>query len=259
MKYLKTLLFPIMIVFISCGNSSNEKYQPEITNETFAPSKDSLYLLCSDLKGLGTLLIDKTNWNRVFADKGMPQFYSFEKKSSFCVGHWGNDDPEFDKYVASKRFPMKQLHLGFGYDRDYKVGEISIHNVDLAFLANTLVAISFNCTDDIKEHYIKKYGAGQGSLYEYSELKGTHGKPDFKFQHDVEEYRIWANDNVKMDYVHKSYGLTTAALGTTASSVDSCIISSQTRYKEFMNILNTAKKEYKEDKENRVRNSYNSL
>lgn len=255
---MKRILFILTVITIVACNSIGTK--PTITNEIFEPSIDSLYAQCQDLKGLGNLQIGKTTFRQVRRDKGIT-LPDFMRNPSFVNGYWGISaisNHELGKYLDLNAKEIKQFQIT-DIIHKYKIGEIEIEKVCLAFYRDTLVAISFDCTSEILNHYIEKYGNGKGSKYTYSFVKGEYGKPNFTFESKHIENRTWANERVTMEYKYRWEQRTAPNERDRVYSSESCIISSNNRYSAFLSTLEKYKAQYQEEQEAKKKASYDIL
>ena len=216
---------------------------------------------CKELKGLGDFIIDQTTYKEALKDNNITK-PDMLKHSSFSSGFWevsvidawgaDYDRYEMATYVEKQATAIKQLEVSDDIYK-YKVGEIEIENISLAFYRDTLVAISFDCTSQILNHYISKYGDGKGKYYDYKELRGKN-----YYKHIHEEERLWTNNILTMEYKDVCNMLTTKNEDT-YTAYTTCIIYSNSKYNKFVNELDKAKEAYRKDKEAKVDASLNSL
>ena len=249
----KFLFLFLVIALASCNNVGNA---PTIVDEKFDPPLDSLYIQCKDLKGLGELRIGKSTLRQVSKDKGISPYLSLEQDVTFVYGYWGESalsDMELGRYLNKNAKKIKQFDIG-----KYKVGELEISDVCLAFYRDTLVAISFDCSDKLLEHYKSKYGNGKGSNYRYAYSRGEYGEKGYVFECKEDEDRMWANERVTMKYEHY-WNQRTTATERDFYGKTTCVISSNDRYDDFLSELDKYKKAYKEQKEAKTKASYDSL
>ena len=249
----KFLFLFLVIALASCNNVGNA---PTIVDEKFDPPLDSLYIQCKDLKGLGELRIGKSTLRQVSKDKGISPYLSLEWDVTFVNGYWGESalsDMELGRYLNKNAKKIKQFDIG-----KYKVGELEISDVCLAFYRDTLVAISFDCSDKLLEHYKSKYGNGKGSNYRYVYSRGEYGEKGYVFECKEDEDRMWANERVTMKYEHY-WNQRTTATERDFYGKTTCVISSNDRYDDFLSELDKYKKAYKEQKEAKTKASYDSL
>lgn len=241
------------IILASCNNSGNA---PTIVDEKYDPSIDSLYAQCENLKGLGNLQIGKTTYRQALKDKGVktPPIL-FDTYTNFYNGFWGvASDMDMANYVEKNAKAIKQFCAG-----KYHIGEIEIDDVCLAFYRDTLVAVSFNCTDEILNMYISKYGNGKGSNYEYTYSRGEYGKDNYFFENKQYEERVWENEQVKMEFKRRWEQKNAPNERKKLYSYKSCVISSKTRYEIFLSVLEESKRAYNAEKEMKKQASINAL
>lgn len=249
----KSLFFFFAIALAACNSLGNA---PTIIDEKFDPTLDSLYIQCKDLKGFGDLLIGKVTYRQVRKDKGITLSpILFDTYTDFYNGFWGESSSrELANYIEDNATEIKQFQIG-----KYKVGELTIDDVDLAFYRDTLVAISFDCNDKLLEHYKSKYGSGKGSNYSYTYSRGEYGEKGYVFECKEKEDRMWANERVTMKYEHYWDQRTATDERLRVYGSTSCVISSNDRYDDFLNELDKYKKAYKDLKEAKIQASYDSL
>lgn len=250
----KYLFIFLVIALASCNSVGNA---PTVIDEKFDPTLDSLYIQCKDLKGLGKLHIGKSTLRQVSKDKGISPYLSLEWNVSFVNGYWGESalsDMELGRYLNKNAKKIKQFDIG-----KYKVGELEISDVCLAFYRDTLVAISFDCSDKLLEHFKSKYGNGKGSNYRYTYSRGEYGEKGYMFECKEKEDRMWANERVTMKYEHYWDQRTATGERQKVDGSTSCVITSNDRYDDFLNELDKHKKAYKEQKEAKTKASYDNL
>lgn len=249
----KFLFIFLVIVLASCNSIGNA---PSVVDEKFEPTLDSLYLQCKDLKGMGELHIGKTTYKQVKRDKGVKTpAILFDTYTNFFNGFWGvASDMDLANYIEDKATILKQFCIG-----KYQIGELQIDDVSLAFYRDTLVGISFRCTDEILKHYIAKYGNGKGNNYRYTYSRGEYGEKGYVFECKERENRMWANERVTIEYKHYWDQRTATGERQKVYGSTSCVISSNNRYDDFLNELDKYKKAYKEQKEAKTQASYDSL
>ena len=251
---MKKILFLFLVIALASCNSVGNA--PTVIDEKFDPTLDSLYIQCKDLKGIGKLRIGKVTYRQVKKDKGITLSpILFDTYTNFYNGYWGESSSmEVANYIEDNATKIKQFHVG-----KYKVGELTIDDVDLAFYRDTLVAISFDCSYKLLEHYKSKYGNGKGSNYRYTYSRGEYGEKGYVFECKEKEDRMWANERVTMKYEHYWDQRTATGERQRVYGSTSCVISSNDRYDDFLNELDKHKKVYKELKEAKTQASYDSL
>ena len=145
------------------------------------------------------------------------------------------------RYIDKNATAIKQINItDFIYK--YKIGDLEIDDVKLAFLEDTLVAISFDCTPEMLGHYISKYGNGRGRKYEYSFRKGESSDNNYKYECNDEEERFWSNGHVSMQYKYYFKHTDRPNYRNRISLNKSCIIYANGKFEEFVKIL----EEYKD-------------
>lgn len=182
---------------------------------------------CKDLKGLGQLHIDETtlkqcknNFQKNYYNTGWVKKANINEsinlyKYGIIVDKF-YDTPgcysfeKFEEYLEKNASNIKQIEI-----KNYKIGEIYIGEVNCIFYNDTLVAILYNCSADIKYHYISKYGSGKGFEKGFSKqyIQFDFQKDNSEFEIDEfikikrntkhTETRLWSNDNITLEF--KSY------------------------------------------------------
>ena len=253
MKKLSKLLS--LVLFLSgCGPV------PEIISETYEISNDSLYIKCADLQGFGNFIIDKSTMRDVMKDDGVDWFYREYGGNDFHSGFWGiTEDYDLTDYIEKNNI-IKQLQIGT-LSRPYKIGELKFDEMDLAFLNDTLVAISIGGDFyKIADHYIEKYGSGQGYHHWYCKSRGQNGDRNFFMEKREHNLRVWANEKVKLEYKYDwESKVANNEIVYSIQGDDYCILTSQKRYDKFLSILENTKNEYKEQKEIKMKSSLERL
>ena len=121
------------------------------------------------IKGLGQLHIGNTfeqvknNFDRNSNSSMRYQYFGY--------GHWGCRifiDSDISKYIYDNTSNIKEYTV-----KDYKIGVIEIERVSCAFYKDKLVAISFECSDEILNHYIEKYGRGKEVFHQGDVIRRT--------------------------------------------------------------------------------------
>lgn len=227
--------FALSLIICSCTNAK----QPVIINETYDPQDDSLFLQCSDLKGVGDFIIGRTTFSQVMRSKYYQNAFSLQMHNNFYNGYWGvaNKGGKMDKasWLEKKAKSIKQFpNPGISF----KMGDLEFDHFDLAFLNDTLVAIYFKTdSEKIHDHYIEKYGNGRGTYYSYHlDNEPCEDRSQLVVTEDKEEERTWENTDVRLEY-HLSYHF---EMGPDVSSVDSYynnswyLLTSKTRYPVFV-------------------------
>lgn len=255
MKHLSNTLVMLLILLSSC-----EGYKPEVKNEVFDISTDSLYLRCADLRGLGSLHIGETRYKDLKKDKGLTTDFKYIEPDYF-FGNWGTKNHEMSSYIKKNAASIKQIEIGT-LSHPYKIGEYKLEDTQLAFLNDTLVAISLGSHDyyTIKEALIQKYGDGQGFYRWYLLTNGKYGKDNLSLEKKEEEVRVWENEKVKFErqYYWSSKIVNKKEVIPTVEN-EHCLIYSKNRYSEFEKLLNDAKESYKQEKAKKRDESVNLL
>ena len=208
MKKIFTLCIIALAAFF-CYNKCADKFEANILKckrEEFVADSiarreafiaDSLEHLdaVKSIKGLGQLHIGNT-YTQVkhnFDKHSDYSYYNPNYHTGFRCGNWENKIPrsiDFDREDAISQYIHKNItNIKECTTFHYKIGDIEIGRVSCAFYKNKLVAISFNGSDEILDHYIKKYGNG----CEYF----PDGDADWALRYAE---RTWANENVTLKY-----------------------------------------------------------
>ena len=263
---MKRLIILLLVGFICfCGCFLNNK--PVIVSETYDTPLDSLYQRCSELTGIGMFDIGMS-WSSVVNSKEL-KLNSWDKKTNWYNGHWGVQDFDFEKWLISKHPEIKQFYVNVTTDvlsPKYALGDIEFQSLELAFLNDKLVAAYYVFDYDtnkieIYNHYIQKYGEGQGSFYS-SKWNNHLSGDDYACDITVKENRKWMNERVALEFVHDerllSYPKKENKQGLYWNN-EYYIVYDEEGYKVFENILNEAKEEYKNMKNDEHSSSLNSL
>ena len=239
------LSFTLILIICSCTNVKT----PEIIDETFAPQEDSLFIQCSELKGVGEFIIGKTTFSQVMRSKLYKDAIGLQMHNNWYNGHWGvakkSGKIEKSSWIEKNAKAIKQFP---NPGTSFKMGDLEFSHFDLAFLNDTLVAIYY-ITDSYKihEHYIEKYGNGRGTYYYYrADNEPCKDRDKLVVTENKKEERIWENENVKLEY-HLSYHF---EMGPNISSArtyynDSWyLLSSKKRYPVFLEEYNKYSSKY---------------
>lgn len=240
---------------ICCGEA------PEVIteNEKYETSDDSLYVQCAELKGLGNLHIDKTVFKHLLKDKSITT-YKECIKSDFSGGFWGvRYNYDLSRHLESNK-NIKQVQVG-SYAFPYTIGELEFDEMELAFLNDTLVAISIGGDYyKIEDALVKKYGVGKGHFEFYCKSKGQNGDKNFYIEKRVHRQRVWENESVKFE---RKYDWDSKVKNNehvySIEGDDYCLITSKKNYNRFLQILEDSKKEYKNIKDNAKQQAYDML
>lgn len=255
MKRLSNKLVVLLVLLSSC-----EGFKPEIKNEVFDISTDSLYIRCADLRGLGSLHIGETLYKDLKNDKGLTTDFKYIEPDYF-FGYWGTKNHEMSSYIKQNAASIKQIEIGT-LSHPYNIGEFKFEDTQLAFLNDTLVAISLGSRDyyTIKNALIQKYGDGQGYYRWYLLTNGRYGEDDLSLEKKEEEVRVWENERVKFDrYYYWSSKIVNREEVFPSVEKQHCLIYSKNRYNEFERLLNEAKESYEQDKAKKHEESVNLL
>lgn len=217
-------LIAVVAVFVSCNSSRHD-----FVNESYSEPEDSLIVRCSSLKGLGPLVIGNTTLSDISPSK-LNYLY---KNEGFYSSHWLSSDSELASAIDDVTI-IDCIELA-----KFKVGEIEVGDVDLAFYDGKLVAIAFS-NGSLLEHYLSKYGNGNGHKYVNNFLYKDYTKDRI---HQEEEH-LWYNNSVQMTYTD-SYKNERAHVNV----YDEFVISDRTgQYDSFLSTINKVKKEYYDKK-----------
>ena len=236
---------------------------PEIRtiSETYDTSEDSLYVQCADLKGLGNLHIGKTVYKDLFKDDFITKVkYNGYLDSDFHLGFWGvRSDFDLVRHIENDK-RIKQIEVG-DLTNPYTIGELEFDEMELAFLNDTLVAISIGGDYyKIEKHLVKKYGEGKGYYEFYCKSKGQNGDKNFYMEKRERRLRIWENEIIKFE---KKYEWDSKVVNNedvySIQGDDYCLITSKNRYNEFLRILEECKQDFKNQKETAKQKSYEML
>jgi len=268
---MKRILFALVaITVLSCA----EQNKPETINEIFEPTDQELFAECEDLKGVSQFLIGKTTFKAVLNDKDFKKstegsYSSYNRQSNLVNGHWEYDfwktkndglgiNIDKSKWIEKEaKGRIKQLYLSTGIT----IGELEFKKFDLAFLNDTLVAISFYPNDkieaDVINHYKDKYGNGRGHYKYYNSIE-TVGN-DIKATKKTDEKHSWANEEVALDYVKNEYFHMEPGKSSTGFFEKSLLIYSKNRYPVFENLIKTLSNQYDELKQDDKKKAINVL
>lgn len=248
------LLLSTLILFVNCEGEA-----PEIISEKYETSTDSLYIKCSDLKGLGSLHIGNTLYKHLRRDTCITIDKLLHLKSDFYGGYWGVNNFDIEKYIHKNK-KIKQVRVS-NLAHPYIIGNLEFDEMDLAFLNDTLVAISIGSDFyKIEDFFVDKYGVGQGFHEFYCKSKGEWGDKNYFIEKKEHKHRVWANEKVKLE---KKYDMKSKVVNNEVvysfKGDDYCLITSQTRYDEFLRILKESKSEYWKLQSAQTKKSYEML
>ena len=252
---MKRIIFLISTIIVcSCENS------PVVIDEKFAPSIDSLYAQCADLKGVGEFIIGKTTFSEAQSSSYYDDFSGQIMSNNLFRGHWGNTNFEKSSWLEKNAKHIKQLPsplLGI------RIGELKFDDFCLAFLNDTLVAIYYESDSDvIHKHYIDKYGTGVGSFYTYHlDNEPCKDRSKLKVIDKKEEDRVWENETVKLQYHlcdHHEMG-PNFSISRTSYKESWYLLTSKKFYPVFLEELEKIGKQYDDLKNKENENALNQL
>lgn len=186
--------FLILLLLLFSTLSCNEKqFQVSESNRFYEPTEDELYSQCSELHGLGNLVIEQTTYNDIVKRCSV--------RTSFAKGAWGVTYVETDEYIKTQYPNIKQINVS-----GYNLGEIKLQNdISLAFLNDTLVAIElYSCYDQIEGLIKVKYGDGSGHLKWFYKTRGNYRDADYYHEQRKDELRVWENHSVRFEYIENT-------------------------------------------------------
>jgi len=270
MKRIALFIFLIMLL-VSCGSNTSSKSQRQgssdpSVSEKYEPSDEELYAACADLKGIGPYLIGSKFTSILNNKEYRSNTSSYNRESDLYYGHWGQDfwagkgyksyeeKREKEKFIVKEaRGKIKQLHC----NSDFKIGDIKFTEFDMAFLNDTLVAISFmpeyNEIKSVLQHFIEKYGNGRGSLFESKRRSGE------TYTNTEKEDHLWANETVEMKYDKYLWYQQQPGKSPSLDSRESFIIYNKLRFHVFETTLKGLADKYEELQQESKSNSLNSL
>lgn len=194
-------LFFLLLIITSCSCNQNQ-YQklpdgtirkPEIVNEYFSETPDSMLIKCQDLHGFGPFIIGKTTFKEA---SRQTKIFPYETNRNDFYGSyslWSIDDYDIAHLMENdKRIKRLDGSLKF------KIGELEFNDIVLAFYNDTLVAITFDPEYDeqILKHYINEYGNGDGHKIIENYFYKDYSKD--RYYSNIEH--TWYNKNVKFTY-----------------------------------------------------------
>lgn len=250
-----------MAVFSACDVS-----KPKVTliDETYSPSQDSLYAACADLTGFGPFAIDKMTYKQYLNSKDIT-VGSYSRTPSFYSGHWGqgtfkDSDTRFDlsRHLIKKGF--KQVDFATT-GCEFVVGDVKMDKIEAVFWNDILVGIYVDITYDhygnhtnkLLEHYIEKYGNGQGKKYYYDSTNWTEQRAKsntVSAKTDKTEDHLWSNGKVSIQYHEREFHEVIQGKIDARSMINSkYYLITGTRYQEFMDALDAEVKAYFSAKE----------
>ena len=256
-----------ILCLIACFWGCSSLSPAKVETKSFETPLDSLYLQCSDLKGVGMFEIGMS-WESVMNSKTL-DIDSWHKKPNWYSGHWGVHNFDMEKWLISNHPEIKQFSVDVTssvFSKKYTLGDIEFDKLDLAFLNDKLVAAYFEFgyltkKTEIKNHYLQKYGEGVGSFYSSRWSNGLTGD-NFSCDDTVWEKREWKNEKVTLRYVYdyrmQSYPKKQNREGLYWHD-EYYIVFNENDFKVFEDSLTNAKNEFKSKKSDEHTNSLNSL
>lgn len=249
MNKILPLALLLILGVISCNSNGGKKSadSSSIVEETYSTPIDSVYTQCQDLKGLGVFEIDKTTWREVMSNKQMKIDKAF-RKTDWDSGYWKCADFLSGKWFEQHTGRIKQfINNDYGFTmQGYTIGDIKFQELDFAFLDDVLVAIYFEFPSELNEkclnHYIEKFGKGNGSYY-LSPVVNLNGT---KFE---KKHIEWANERVQMEYdLDIYYRMVEGTINRDSfHHNEGYLVYSTERYDEYEGLLKELKEQYKTD------------
>ena len=259
---LATLVSGILsTIFIVTAIAACDFSQPKVTviDETYSPSIDSLYAACSDITGFGPFAIDKMTYKQYLNSKDI-KIDRILRSPSFYNGHWSqaplkDSDTRFDlsRHLVNRGF--KQVEFASS-GSEFIVGDIKMDKIDAVFWNDVLVGIYVDVSYDLTgnhtykllEHYIEKYGNGQGKKYCYDSTDWTEQRAKdntVSAKTDKTEEHLWSNGKVSIKYYEREYFEMVRGTMTphTLRNTKYYLITG-TRYQEFLDALDAEVKAY---------------
>lgn len=245
-----------MTAFASCDIST-----PKVTviNETYAPSRDSLYAACADITGFGPFAIDKMTYKQYLNSKDI-KVGSYSRTPSFYSGHWSqgtfkDSDTRFDLSRHLIRKGFKQVDFATT-GCEFVVGDVKMDKIEAVFWDDILVGIYVDVTYDhygnhtskLLEHYIEKYGNGEGKKYCYESTNWTEQRAKantVSAKTDKTEDHLWSNGKISIQYHEREfYEIIEGKINTRSMLNSKYYLITGERYQEFMTALDTEVKAY---------------
>lgn len=245
-----------VIAFVSCDNVG-----PKVTliDETYSPSKDSLYAACADLTGFGPFVIDKMTFKDYVNSKDIKRDRQW-RTPSFYSGHWAqgsmkDSDTRFalSRHLIKKGFKQVEFATTGG---EFVVGDIKLDKIDAVFWNDVLVAIYVDVTYDhfgknfskLLRHYIEKYGNGEGRKYEYHSTSWTEQRAKnntVSAKTDKTEDHLWSNGKVSIQYHEREfYEIISGEMQKRSMLTNKYYLITGTRYDDFTKALDSEVEAY---------------
>lgn len=274
---LATPTFKILsIIFTAVAIAACDFSQPKVTliDETYSPSQDSLYAACADITGFGPFTIDKMTFKQYLNSKDI-KVGSYSRTPSFYSGHWGqgtfkDSDTRFDlsRHLIKKGFKQVDFATTGG---EFVVGDVKMDKIEAVFWNDVLVGIYVDVTYDhfenhtskLLEHYIEKYGNGQGKKYCYDSTNWTEQRAKdntVSAKTDKTEEHLWSNGKVSIQYHEREYYEMIEGKMNMRTMVNSkYYLITGTRYQDFLAALDSEVKAYFAAKEQQNSNALNNF
>ena len=260
-----------MTAFAACDIS-----KPKVTviNESYVPSQDSLYAACADITGFGPFTIDKMTYKQYLNSKDIT-IDRILRSPSFYNGHWAqgtmkDSEVRFDlsRHLVNKGF--KQVEFASSGSK-FVVGDIKMDKIDAVFWHDVLVGLFVDVTYDhfenhtskLLEHYIEKYGNGDGKKYCYESTDWTEQRAranTVSGKTDKTEDHLWSNGKVTIQYHEREfYEIIQGKINMRSMQDSKYYLITGTRYQEFMDALDAEVKAYFADKEQQNSNALSNF
>lgn len=253
-----------VITMVSIASCDISKPKVTIIDETYAPSQDSLYVACADITGFGPFAIDKMTYKQYLNSKDIT-VNNYSRTPSFYSGHWSqgalkDTDTRFDlsRHLIKKGFKQVEF-ASTGYE--FVVGDVKMDKIDAVFWNDILVAIYVDITYDhygnhtqkLLEHYIGKYGNGEGKKYSYEWTDWTEQRAKsntVSAKTDKTEDHLWSNGRVSIQYHEREYFEIIRGKISSRSMINSkYFLIYGSRYQDFLEAIDAEVKAYLADKE----------
>ena len=232
--------FLCLLSFCGCGSFKS----PEITDKTFNPPTDSLYLSCADLKGLSQYEVGKTTLKQLKKDKDYLNSNTFEllrDDNNLFNGHWGSNyfhSTDYDKFQWMEKQSKNKIRQVVPQSLGYSIDDIEFDDFDMAFLNDTLVAIYFTPKDkfanEILQHFKDKFGTGKGTYYSYHlDNEPCKDRDLLMSETTTKEHLIWENADVALQYDNEEHFKMGPNIKTEFYHFMSYLVYSKDRYPVF--------------------------
>ena len=266
----------LSIIFTAAAIAACDFSQPEVTivDETYSPSQDSLYAACADISGFGPFAIDKMTYKQYLNSKEI-QVNRYLRTPSFYNGHWEqgtlkDSDTCFDlsRHLIEKGFKQVEFATTGG---NFVVGDIKMDKIDAVFWNDVLVGIYVDVTYDLSgnhtgkllEHYIEKYGNGQGKKYCYESTNWTERRAKnntVSSKTDKTEEHLWSNGKVSIQYYEREfYEIIQGKIDASSMLNTKYYLITGSRYQEFLEALDAEVEAYFTAKEQQNSDALNNF